>query len=177
MDLQNLTIQEHAGFKVVRGDLYPGGIKCRVLTELFQHDISEKEIVYAGCYFGHTGYALGLAALKTGKRITLFLPSPYRDTYIQRLVESLSTVTCHILDVPHQDDAVKAAREYAEKNNAYILPVGLDYSLFTERYITLIKSLNINPEEVWCSGGSGVSARCLVKAFPNARVNVVNLNV
>ena len=175
--LPNLIIQQHKGLHVVRGDLYQGGIKCRVLTELFAADIKEEEVVYAGCYFGHSGFALGLAGLATDKRIALFLPSPHKDTYIQRQVESLNNVTCHIVEAEHQDGAVAAAREYAEKTGGYLLPVGFDYPAFTDRYIALMQSLDIHPEEVWVSGGSGVSARCLIRAFPNARINVINLNV
>ncbi len=175
--LPKLIIQKHKELNVVRGDLYQGGIKCRVLTQLFASDIKEEEVVYAGCYFGHSGFALGLAGLATSKRVTLFLPSPYKDTYIQRKVESLNNVTCHIVEAEHQDDTVAAAREYAGKTGGYLLPVGFDYPAFTDRYIKLMQSLDIYPEEVWVSGGSGVSARCMIKAFPNAQINVINLNV
>lgn len=177
LHLPKLIVQKHKGLNVVRGDLYQGGIKCRVLTELFASDIEEEEVVYAGCYFGHSGFALGLAGLATGKRVTLFLPSPHKDTYIQRQVESLNNVTCHIVEVEHQDGAVAAAREYAKKTGGYMLPVGFDYPAFTDKYVALMQSLNIHPKEVWVSGGSGVSAKCLTKAFPDAQINVINLNV
>lgn len=175
--LPKLIIQQHEGLQVVRGDLYQGGIKCRVLTELFASDICEKEVVYAGCYFGHSGFALGLAGLATGKSVTLFLPKPYKDTYIQRLVKSLNNVTCHFVDAEHQDGSIGAAKIYATQTGGYLLPVGFDYPAFTDKYIKLMQSLDIHPEEVWVSGGSGVSARCLIKAFPNALINVINLNV
>lgn len=154
-----------------------GGIKCRVLTDLFASDINEEEVVYTGYYFGHSGFALGLAGLATEKRVALFLPSPYKDTYIQRNVESLNNVTCHIIDTEHQDGAVGAAKAYAAKTGGYLLPVGFNYPAFTDKYIALMQSLDIHPEEVWVSGGSGVSARCLIQAFPDTQINVINLNV
>lgn len=177
IQLTKLFVQKHGNLNIIRGDLYPGGIKCRVLTELFHNDIAENEVVYCGCYFGHSGFALGLAGLTTGKKITLFLPAPYQNTYIQRQIESLNNVRCIITKHTHQDDMVNEAKIYAEKNSAYYLPVGFDYNLFIDKYIGQIHELKISPSELWVSGGSGVSARCLIKAYPNAKINVVNLNV
>ena len=178
MDLQPLIIQYHDGFKVVRGDLYQGGIKCRVLTELLSEEIREKEVVYTGCYFGHSGFALGLAGLYTNKRVTLFLPAPERDTYIHRQVKSLNNVRCIVVDTAlHQDGTVGEAKQYAERSGAHLLPVGFNYHPFTERLISLARSLDVDPEEVWVSGGSGTTSRCLIEAWPKAKINTVNLGV
>jgi len=172
-----LTIQKHAGFNVLRGDLYPGGVKCRVLTELFTEQIEENEIVYSGCYFGHSGFALGLAGLLTGKKISLFLPAPVHTTYIQQQVLSLNNVRCRVVEASHQDQVFETARDYATQSNAKLLPTGLNFPAFHQRYIELIRSVCEPPEEVWASGGSGLSARALQAAWPNSRVNVVDLNV
>ncbi|MDB5204541.1 MAG: hypothetical protein JWP09_569 [Candidatus Taylorbacteria bacterium] len=178
MNYYPTVIQQHQGFNVVRGDLYPGGLKCRVLTQLFHEVIREKEVAYAGCYFGHSGFALGTAGFLTGKKIKLFLPSPEKDTYIHRQVVSLNNVSCVTVDTAeHQDGTFGEASKYASQNGAYLLPIGFDYDAFNSRYVDVIQSLCESPEEVWVSGGSGVTAKCLQIAWPNTRVNVVNLNV
>lgn len=178
MNYYPISIQEHCGLKVVRGDLYPGGLKCRVLTQLFLEVIREKEVTYTGCYFGHSGFALGTAGILTGKRIKLFLSSPQMDTYIHRQVLSLNNVSCVTVDTAeHQDGTFGEASKYASQSGAYLLSIGFDYDDFNTRYVDVIRSICEAPEEVWVSGGSGVTAKCLQAAWPNTRVNVVNLNV
>lgn len=178
MNYYPIIIQQHQGFSVVRGDLYPGGLKCCVLTQLFQEVIRESEVVYAGCYFGHSGFALGTAGLLTGKKVQLFLPAPHEDTYIHRQVLSLNNVSCVTVDkATHQDGTFGEAARYAKDNKGYLLPIGFDYEAFNTRYIDLIRSISEAPEEVWVSGGSGVTAKCLQIAWPTSKVNVINLNV
>lgn len=178
MNYYPIIVQKHQGFKVVRGDLYPGGLKCRVLTQLFHEVIQEKEVAYAGCYFGHSGFALGNAGLLTGKKVRLFLPAPRQDTYIHRQVLSLNNVSCVVVDTAtHQDGTFGEASRYASENDAYLLPIGFDYEAFNTRYTDLIRTICEAPEEVWVSGGSGVTAKCLQIAWPSTKVNVINLNV
>lgn len=173
-----LLIQEHAGLQVVRGDLYPGGIKCRVLTELLSETVAEDEVVYAGCYYGHSAFALGIAALLTGKRVKLFMPSPRKDTYTFSLLRTLQNIDCEIVDKNHQDQVHALASAYARRTQAHLLPIGLDSEEFRRIYIAVMRSeLRILPSEVWTVAGSGVTARCLQQAWPTAKVNVVDLAV
>lgn len=172
-----ILIQEHAGLRVVRGDLYPGGLKCRALFDLLAKDIDHEELVYAGCYYGHSAYALGIAALLTGKRVKLFMPYPYRDTYIFEKLHSLNNVSCEIVAPAHQDAAQEVVRDYARSSGAFPLPIGLDSEQFRQRYISVMRSVTYLPTEIWTSAGSGVTARCLQKAFPSARIHVVDLGV
>lgn len=177
MSFYPIMIQEHLGLKVVRGDLYPGGLKCRVLTEMLQEDVAEKEIVYAGCYFGHSSFALGVAGLLTGKKITVFLPAPVRETYIHRLAQSMNNVRCIIANNSHQDEVQGAAHYYAEAKGARLLPIGFNFGPFTDRYIKIIRNLCPAPPEAWLTGGSGVTARCMQSAWPTTMINVIDLNI
>lgn len=177
MNLPPLIIQEHAGFSVVRGDLYTGGIKCRVLTELLSTEIGEKNIIYAACYYGHSGFALGMAGLYTGKSITLFMTAPEEDTYIHQQVKTLSNVTCIQMSAENQREVAKHAEQVAKATGSYYLPVGFLYEPFKQIYIRNILKLGIQPKEVWVTGGSGVSAQCLKLAWPQAKVRVINLGV
>jgi hypothetical protein len=172
-----ILIQEHEGFHVVRGDLYPGGLKCCALESLLLEEIPNDELVYAGCYYGHSAYALGIAALLCGKRVKLFMPSPRQDTYIFTKVQSLNNVTCELIKQEHQDAVQEAARDYAFNSGGHLLAIGLDSEDFRRRYITVMRKVARAPAEIWTSAGSGVTARCLQQAFPSARVHVVNLGV
>ena len=69
------------------------------------------------------------------------------------------------------------AKNYAKKHHAHFMPVGFDYPPFTDRLVNLARSLDVNPNEVWVSGGSGTTSRCLVKAWPSAIINTVNLGM
>jgi hypothetical protein len=37
-------MQEHEGLQVVRGDLYPGGLKCSAFTDILFEEISNDEV-------------------------------------------------------------------------------------------------------------------------------------
>jgi hypothetical protein len=175
--LPDLILQQHEGFTVVRGDLFPGGIKAKVLADLLE-EISEHEVVYAAHAYGHSGFALGLAGIYNNKKVTLFFAGPETDTYIYLQTKSLNNVTCRVVDdVDHQSKVVDGAKKYAKEHGAYYLPVGFDYPPFTDRMISLARSLPVSPKEVWVSGGSGTTSRCLVKAWPQAKIHAVHLGM
>ena len=177
VNLPDLIIQEHEGFLVVRGDLFPGGIKSKCLAGLLE-DIREDEVVYAAHAYGHSGLALGLAGIYNRKKVILFFAGSEVRTYILDQTKSLNNVTCHfVADLSHQSQIVDVAREYAREHRAHFMPVGFDYPPFTDRLVKLAQSLHLNPKEVWVSGGSGTTSRCLVSAFPNATINTVHLGM
>jgi hypothetical protein len=172
-----LTIHEHAGFLVVRGDLIPGGVKRICLTSLLG-EVAEKEVVYAAHAYGHSGLALGLAGMHNSKKVTLFFAGPRVSTYVFDQTEALSNVSCVVVDdCSHQSQVVQLAKEYAEAHGAYFMPVGFDYQPFTDLLVNLARSLDVNPTEVWVSGGSGTTSRCLVKAWPQAQIHTVHLGM
>jgi hypothetical protein len=176
--LPSLEISNIDGFNVVRGDLIYGGIKFLCLVGLLAKEIEEKEVVYCAHAYGHSGLALGLAGKETGKRVTLFFAGERANTYVQEEVDKLENVQSIFLpEVSHQSELVQAAKDYTSKNDARYLPVGFDEPLFTKRLIFLAQSLDINPHEVWTSAGSGTTARCLRLAWPEAKINIVNLGM
>jgi len=176
--IPKLIIQKHSYFNVVRGDLSPGGIKAQCLTPLLAEDIREQEVVYCAHAYGHSGFALGLSGLYTGKKVTLFLTGPEADTYIQRQARSLNNVECIVLyNIKHQSQLVNLAKQYANEHGAHYLPIGFNCDPCNKRMIALAQSLPVDPKEVWVSGGSGTTSRCLVKAWPKAVINTVNLGM
>ncbi|MCR4311587.1 MAG: hypothetical protein NUV54_03430 [Candidatus Taylorbacteria bacterium] len=176
-NLPNLILQEHEGFLVVRGDLFPGGIKSKCLASLLS-EVPEEEVVYAAHAYGHSGLALGLAGIYNRKKVTLFLAGPEVSTYILDQTKSLNNVECIVIDdFSHQSQVVEMAKNYAQERRAHFMPVGFDYHPFTDRLVNLARSLDVRPKEVWVSGGSGTTSRCLVKAWPLATINTVNLGM
>ncbi|MES2409693.1 MAG: hypothetical protein V4509_05350 [Patescibacteria group bacterium] len=167
-------------FKVVRGDLYPGGIKCRVLTELLATEIDADFITYAGCYYGHSAFALALAGNLTKKFVWIYFTHPWKETYIWKQLLTLNNV-CPIADQDQDQNIVKAIKLAGRPGNndekGHYLPVGFDCEPFRRIYVKQMRELEVDPEEIWTTGGSGVTARCLAEAWPKARINVVNLGV
>jgi hypothetical protein len=173
-----LEVHETEGLHIVRGDLIVGGVKFLCLLPLLREDIDEEEVVYCAHAYGHSSLALGLAGQYANKKVTLFFAGAPVNTYVQDQVDTLENVTSIFLpDVTHQSQLVEKAKEYAQKNNACYLPIGFDYSPFTDRFVVLAKSLELMPEEVWVAAGSGMTARCLRKVWPKAIINTVNLGM
>ena len=65
------------------------------------------------------------------------------------------------------------AREYAAVSRGRLLPFGLDMPEATNAIAAAARLIPFIPDEVWCASGSGVLARGLGAAWPDARINVV----
>lgn len=161
----------HDGIHVVRDDLIGGGTKARFLVKLFQ---GADEIVYATPAEGGAQSALAWAAQQMGKRATLFVakrkvPHP-RALLAKRLGATVYQVTPGYLTVVR-----KRAAEYCAATGAVHAPFGLNTPEAIETMAAAARSTGIEPDEVWCASGSGVLARSLAKAWPNARRHVVQI--
>ena len=67
------------------------------------------------------------------------------------------------------------AREYGRQTGAVLAPFGFDTPEAIDTIAGAARSIGIQPDEVWCAGGSGVLARGLAQAWPNARRHVVQV--
>ncbi len=67
------------------------------------------------------------------------------------------------------------AREYSRQVGARLAPFGVDTPEAIEAIMAAARSIGIEPDEVWCASGSGVLARGLATAWPNARRHVVQV--
>ena len=67
------------------------------------------------------------------------------------------------------------AREYCARTGARLVPFGVDMPEAIETIAAAGRATGLEPDEVWCSAGSGVLARALAKAWPNARRRVVQV--
>jgi hypothetical protein len=67
------------------------------------------------------------------------------------------------------------AREYCQRTGARLAPFGVDMPEAIAAIAHAARSTGAEPDEVWCAAGSGVLARALARAWPNARRHVVQV--
>ena len=67
------------------------------------------------------------------------------------------------------------AREYSRQVGARLAPFGVDTPEAIETIPAAARSIDVEPDEVWCASGSGVLARALAKAWPDACRYVVQV--
>lgn len=164
-------VKVHNGIHVVRDDLYPGGTKARFLPALFDNT---DEVVYASPCEGGAQTALAHTAAALGKRATLFVAK--RKQPHDRALEA-KRVGAKVMQVPHGYlNVVQArAREYCKRTGAKLAPFGVNMPEAIEKIADAARATGLEPDEVWCASGSGVLARSLAMAWPNARRHVVEV--
>ena len=162
---------EHDDVFVVRDDLFPGGTKARSHPSLFD---GAEELVYASPAEGGAQTALATVASQLGKRATIFVAQRAqlhpRTLMAKRLGAKIVQVSPGYLNV------VQArAREYSHQTGALLAPFGFDIPGARQAIAQAALSIGIQPDEVWCAGGSGVLARGLAQAWPDTRRHVVQV--
>lgn len=165
------VVTEHSGVFVVRDDLYPGGTKARFLPALFE---GADEVVYASPAEGGAQTALAHTAARLGKRATIFVAKRQRPH--DRALEA-KRVGAKVMQVSPGYLAVVQARakEYCRRTGARLAPFGVDLPEAIEAIAAAARSTGLTPDEVWCASGSGVLARALAAAWPDARRHVVEV--
>lgn len=164
-------VREHDGVLVVRDDLFPGGTKARFLPALFQ---GCHEVVYASPAEGGAQTALAHVAKALGKRATIFVarrakPHP-RTLEAARMGAKMVSVEPGYLSVVQ-----KRAAEYCQRTGARLAPFGVDLPEAISFIAVAALATGIEPDEVWCAAGSGVLARALATAWPQARLHAVRV--
>lgn len=164
-------VEAHAGIWVARDDLYPGGTKARFIGRLFD---GADEVVYASPAEGGAQTALAYVARGLGKRATIFVAkraAPHPRTLLARALGA------KILQVsPGYLSCVAArARAYCAATGARLAPFGMDFPGAPAAIAAAARATGLQPQEVWCAGGSGVLARGLALAWPGAARHVVQV--
>ena len=165
------VIKEHEGVTVIRDDLFKGGTKARFLPVLFD---AAEEVVYASPAEGGAQTALAHTAAALGKRATIFVAK--RAKPHPRALEA-KRVGAKVMQVsPGYLTVVQArAREYCNRTGAMLAPFGVNLPAAIDRIAEAALMTGLEPDEVWCASGSGVLARGLAKAWPDARRHVVEV--
>lgn len=171
VELPAPVVVEHDGVHVIRDDLAGGGTKARYLLKLFE---GVEEVVYATPAEGGAQTALAWTAAQLGKKATLFVakradPHP-RALMAKGLGAKVLQVSPGYLTVVQ-----KRARDYCAATGAYLAPFGVDMPEAIDAIAEAARSTGLQPDEVWCASGSGVLARGLAKAWPDARRHVVQV--
>tara|TARA_R110000744_G_scaffold190140_1_gene309188 strand:- start:326 stop:1030 length:705 start_codon:yes stop_codon:yes gene_type:complete len=161
----------HSGISVVRDDLFHGGTKARFLPVLFE---GVDEVVYATPAEGGAQTALAHTAAALGKRATIFVAK--RAKTHNRALEA-KRVGAKVMQVsPGYLTVVQArAREYCNRTGATLAPFGVNLPAAIDKIAEAALMTGLDPDEVWCASGSGVLARGLARAWPNARRHVVEV--
>jgi Pyridoxal-phosphate dependent enzyme len=164
------VLQTHEGVVVVRDDLVPGGSKARFLPYLIE---GASEVVFGGPFCGGAPYALAILGQRLGIRVTLFYAARKVAHPLQTAAQAAGA-RLEWVEAGRMGVVQARAREYAAKAGALFLPLGFDVPAAEAPYVeamgTVRGALGGPPAEVWCATGSGMLARCLGRAFPEAAV-------
>jgi hypothetical protein len=165
------VVVEHDGIAVVRDDLIGGGTKARYMARLFE---SAEEIVYATPAEGGAQTALAWTAREMGKKATLFV-AKRKQPHARALMAKALGASVWQVAPGYLTVAQARARSYCEATGATLAPFGMDLPEAIEVISAAALSTGLEPDEVWCAGGSGVLARGLAQAWPRARRHVVQV--
>ena len=165
-------IERYGNVQVVREDLIAGGSKMRFLPFLVG---GAKELVFGAPFCGGAPYALSVWGQRMKVKVTLFYAK--RKHFHARQVAALRNgATIRQVKMGYMINVQAKARAYAKEAGAMFLPLGFDLPLAQEPYVAHMKKVAAQAskvDQVWCAVGSGMLARCLANAFPNAEIHGV----
>jgi cysteine synthase len=165
------VVTDHFGIRVVRDDLFPGGTKARFAGRLFD---GADEVVYASPAEGGAQTALAIIAQQLEKRATIFVAKRQTPHARTRMAKAHGAKVYQVS--PGYLSVVQArAGAYCADTGARLAPFGFDLPWAICAIAEAALATGEAPEEVWCAGGSGTLARGLAKAWPRARLNVVQV--
>lgn len=166
------TIVNHQGIDVVRDDLLGDGVGTKArAADLVVARAPSDTIVYVQPRVGLAGLSLIDCAARHGKRVVLFMPASQRisDHQACTIHRGAEARFVRIAAMPNLN---KAAREWADDNRAYFVPLGLRHRLATAALVKTAYGIP-EPEAVVTAISTGVLSRALQIAWPNALFKAV----
>lgn len=160
----------HDGVDVVRDDLIVG-TKARA-GDLLCSKIPNQTLVYCQPRVGLAGVSLcDVVKRHSGKQVVLFMPASKEISLHQAccIERGAKPIFERIAAMPNLN---KWAREWASKNGAYFIPLGLKHELTTAAIIHAASKIP-EPDEVYVAISTGVLARALQIAWPNAEFTCI----
>lgn len=163
------VVKIHDGIRVVRDDLV-AGTKTRA-ADLLLSKIQAERFVYVQPRTGLAGVSLLHAAKIHDRKVTLFMPSSKRISLHQAccIEQGATPMFERIAAMPNLN---KIAKEWADGNKAFFIPLGLRHELATAAIVAAASTIPA-PEEVYVAISTGVLTRSLQIAWPNAKFTVV----
>ena len=163
------VVIEYEGVRVVRDDLIVG-TKTRA-ADLLASKINNDTMVYSQPRVGLAGVSLLDVAKHHNKKVVLFMPASKRISLHQACCIERGAIPIfeRIAAMPILN--IKA-KEWADKHNAFFIPLGLKHELATAAIVHTASKIS-EPEEVYVAISTGVLSRALQIAWPNAKFTCV----
>jgi len=162
------VIETYNDIQVVREDLLEVGTKARAGEALIAKCKSDT-IVYVQPRFGYAGISLTKLCKKYGKKLVLFMPSSKEISEHQAYCIEHGC-EYHFYRIAAMPNLNLIAKKWAEKNNAFFIPLGLKHPLVTAMLIKTALKIE-EPKSFWTAFSTGVLNRALQIAWPNAIAN------
>jgi hypothetical protein len=166
------ALERHGRLTVVRDDLLEGGSKTRFLPYLVG---GAREVVFGGPFCGGAPVALAVIGRRLGIRVTLFY-AKRRELHPRQAAAAALGAQLFLVPFGYMTNVQAKARAYAQEVGALFLPLGFDVPAAEEPFVADMEAVRRrlgSPPEVWCASGSGMLARCLGRAFPEAEICAV----
>jgi len=132
------------------------------------------EVVYASPAEGGAQTALAIVAEQLGKRATIFV-AKRQAPHARTLMAKAHGAKIFQVSPGYLSVVQAKARAYCAAGGARLAPFGFDLAWSIGAIAEAALTTGETPAEVWCAGGSGTLARGLAKAWPRARLNVVQV--
>ena len=163
------VVIEHDGVRVVRDDLITG-TKVRG-GDFLASRIDEERMVYVQPRTGLAGPSLLDVCRRRDKKLTLWMPASKRISYHQAVCieQGAEARFARIAAMPVLN---KYAKEWAEANGHFFIPLGLKHECVTAGIIDAARKIP-EPDEVWTVVSTAVLSRALQIAWPNAKFKAV----
>ena len=163
------VVIEHDGVRVVRDDLIVG-TKTRA-GDLLASRSNYKTIVYSQPRTGLAGVSILDVAKRRNKDVVLFMPAAKEISLHQACcIEQGAKV--HFKRIAAMPNLNKYAKEWAEKNDAFFVPLGLRHELATAGIVHAASKID-PPDEVYVAISTGVLSRALQIAWPKAKFTCI----
>lgn len=169
------VVTRHDEVNVVRDDLINGS-KCRFADLLIQ-TIKEDTLVYVQPRVGLAGVSILNIAKRYNKKVVLFMPSSKEISKHQAVCIERGAIPKfrRIAAMPNLN---KIAKEWAEKNNAKFIPLGLKHELVVACAAKV--AMNIvekygEPDVMFVATSTGVLVRGLQIGMPNTKFFAVTV--
>lgn len=161
-------IENYKGIDVVREDLLEVGSKARA-GEFLIATCKYDTIVYVQPRFGYAGISLTKLCKMYNKKLVLFMPSSKEVSEHQAYcIENGCTV--YFYRIAAMPNLNRIAKKWANDNNAFFVPLGLNHQLVTAMIIKTASKIN-EPKSFWTAFSTGVLNRALQIAWPNSEAN------
>lgn len=160
-------IENFNGIDVVRDD-YINGSKCR-FADLLVQSIKEDTLVYVQPRVGLAGVSILNIAKRYGKKVVLFMPSSKRISHHQAVCIERGAIPkfYRIAAMPNLN---RIAKEWAEKNGAKFIPLGLKHELVVACAARVAMNVSEKgPDVCFVATSTGVLVRGLQIGWPNTK--------